>query len=528
MKQRLNGLFARPEFWAILLFVWISASALRSSHTPWSAAACTEWLRWSTGIGLFLLLGQCLTRTRLSARLVTVAGGILAAVGMGNGLADWHSGLTGPFSDHQLYGSALLIVLPMAVAVALTARRPRWRWIGQGVAFASLLCLIMTETRSAWISVVACAIVFAICWQQRNAKPGARPWGKQAIVPVALGVCVALYFFASLGYANRQQPLMDRASTLSVLGQDHSWQDRLLAWHGAVTMVATHPVFGFGLGRYCGAEWSYTHIGRPLSPNQRPSLSEEAHDFYLQTAADIGVPGLLLYLASLTAMVVGCIRQLRVAKGHIVRSRDGFLIATLALITGVTVDSFASPSYQFPEVSIILWAVMGVGLSALNRNEAAEQEESSLPRPLLRAMRLATSGIVTLALLSQFVPLGLLTPVEAYTTTWTLISAVLTPSSVTVAPGSQVVFTLIGHFKEGDYDLTHDGGGNSDASGTQYQGPTFANGEKSTFGLTAADKNVLTVSPEDAGKTIAVHVIFRTGKSGFTSGSAYATVKVSN
>lgn len=518
MKQRLKSISARPEFWIILLFAWISVSAMRSWHTPWSEAAYTEWIRWSAGIGLFLALGRWLTRTRLSARLLVIAGSILVAVGVGSGLVNWHSGLTGPFSDHQLYGSALLILLPISVSVALTARRSRWRWTGQAVAFAGLLCLIMTETRSAWISVIASAIVFAVCWRHRTTDPAARRDSRQVTVSIALGACVALYFVISLGYANRQQPLMERASTLSVLGQDLSWQSRLLAWHGAEQMVRERPIIGFGLGRYSGEQWRFTHVGRPLAAQQHPSLSEEAHDFYLQTAAEIGVPGLLLYLAALTAMVVGCIGHLRRAKGRSVRSRDGFLAATLALIAGITVDSFASPSYQFPEISLVMWAVLGVGLSALNRNEAVEQEEPALPRPLMRLTRLATSGVVTLTLISQFVPLGLLTPVEAYTTTWHYDSATLTETTLTPAPGSTVTFNLIGHFDQGDYDLTHDGSGNQDTTATQflYKG-------NSAFGTTPTDNNVLKVSRLDAGKKITVSVIWRINGSNKT---AFVTLNV--
>ncbi len=79
--------------------------------------------------------------------------------------------------------------------------------------------------------------------------------------------------------ANLSTPLTARVGTLSTLGADPSWQERLTLWRGAERLVAAHPLYGIGLGRYPGVQWTWTHAGNPLEPTDRPTLSEEAHDF---------------------------------------------------------------------------------------------------------------------------------------------------------------------------------------------------------------------------------------------------------
>lgn len=499
MRRRLAGACARPEFWMWALFAWLTFSALRSLHSPWMRASLTEWLRWGAGIGLALALGQWLTRTRLAARLLVVCTGIITVLGVWDGLVTAHGGLIGPFRDHQLCGSALLTLLPLTLATGLTAREARWKWGAQAVGMAGLVCLVMTETRSAWIGAAVAGVTFAALWWRRTRIETGRRQAKQLLVPVLLFVGVGLSFITIVGMTELQQPLSARAGSLSALGHDGSWQQRLRAWHGAEQMVAARPLTGWGLGQYPGVQWRFTHIGRILSPVQRPSLSEEAHDLYLQTTAETGLIGVALFLAVLAAFGARAWRALRQAAGQPARSRDGFLVATLALIAGTAVDALASPSYQFAEVSLFVWAALGIGLSALNRREQPEAETATLPAPMARTLRLAASGALSLVLLSQFVPLGLLGPVEAYTAAGYTYDAskppVITPAAVTASPSEQVPFTLTAHYINNsngnteNVDVSTDSTTHFNAYVTNNISQTFG----ADFGAGGSPKNVFTV-----------------------------------
>lgn len=412
MKQRIVALGARPEFWLACLLAWLLMSACRSLETPWARAALTEALRWGAGIGLMLTLGIALRRVNTGVRVATIVAALMVLAGIWDGFQSAHGGVVGPYQDHQLYGSALLILLPVPVALALSAREAAWRRGATAIAAACAVCLVLSQTRSAWAGAIAAALVFTGLWLYRSGQTWRQGRLTGAATLVLLGGLALLWTLT--GPAELRGLVTQRAATLSALRTDASWQTRLTSWRGAVQMAELQPLIGYGLGRYPGAQYRWTQVGQPLLPTERPTLSEEAHSFYLQTAAETGLFGLGLYLAALVAFSLQCLRHLREGHGRHVGRRDALLVAMLSVVAGQAVDAVASPSWQFAETSLLFWALLGLGMAAQRR----EQPES-VSRPVLlpnrRTWRLVASGAAALVLAANFMPVGLLSPVEAYT-----------------------------------------------------------------------------------------------------------------
>ena len=438
----------QPEFWLIWLIVWLAASACRSLGTPWAGAALEELLRWGIGIGLALALSLALRRVENAARLLTVAVGALAFCGVWDGLRPDRGGLVGPYLDHQLYGSALLVLLPFTAALSLSDRDPRWRIGAQAAGAAGVTCLVLSQARSAWAGLLISAMVFCWLWL-RQATPKRRQFVILVFSAAAVivgGLCV----WTVTASTEVRTPLTSRSATLTHLTSDSSWQTRLTTWRGTAQMLASRPLAGFGLGRYPGIQATWTHQGRLLTPQTHPSLSEEAHSFYLQTAAETGMIGLSLYGIALTAFSILGLRRLKQSGPHLSR-RTLLVIAALSMVAGQFVDALASPSWQFAEVSLLFWVALGVGMSALHHADA-EPVAARFPLPLRRAGQAALAGAIAVLLAAQILPLGLLSPVEAYTPPpgWTLVagSPILQASPSTASIGDTVTFTLTALYKD--------------------------------------------------------------------------------
>ena len=506
VKLALLRRISRPEFWLALLLAWATLSAARSLGTPWRVAAQTEWLRWSLGIAFALSIGQGLIRTRHWARLATLAAGCLCVSGFSRELSAGGM-MTGPFGDHQLFGSALLLGLPVSISVGLTSHSTRWRWGGQCVAALTIACLILSQSRSAWAGASAGLGVFAFLWVRVG--QGKRK-GQQTPMLLAAGVLIAVAVIA--GTTQEPATLASRVQTLGALKSDQGWQTRGLTWQGAGRMVSAAPAAGWGLGRYPGAQQKFTHQGRLLTPNQRPSLSEEAHSFYWQTLAEMGWPGLAFYLMALLMLAGRCIYVLRRLWGHAPGRRAGQAIATLALLAAQAVDAMASPSWQFGELSLPFWGLLGLGMAATAyRTERPEPEALLLPH---RArMTLASAVCLGIALLV----LPMLPPVEAYALVngVQLTSITVTPSRAILHMAGKpcaVVLTATGHYRylqtglpAPDRTLTFDGPPDG-VTGTQFvaQGAFLPNLETNTGGRTGfqslapCERNILTVDAREA------------------------------
>ncbi len=511
MKYAVMRLMGRPEWWLALLLVWDTGSAARSWHTPWQRDALTEWVRWASGIGLALALGLLLTQARRAAWLLVLTGGALAVSGLTQA-ARGMSGVSGPFGDHQLYGSALLALLPLALALSVRSHAPYQRWTAQSVALAMLIGLAFSQTRSAWIGAAAGVLVFGALWLWT-----VRPSWRVLALPVLLGLGVLGACATLVETTEMQKPLVLRMHSLQTFSADTSWQGRLIAWRGARRMAAQAPWVGVGLGRYPARQRAWTHVGRALAPAQRPSLSEQAHDFYLQTAAEIGGVGLGLYGLALLAVIGRGYVTLRRARGWAAGSRTILTIATLALVTAQGVDAFANPAWQFGEVSGLFWAALGVGLSAINRPEEVFRFSTSP----LRVVRGAVAGTAMVALAAPMLPWGLLPPVEAYAG-----GTGLTLTSVTVLPAARgvvlrgfsatVLFTAVGHFRvtqsgetAPDEDVTWNGPVADGAQGTRFAARGAWGPPVGTTGFSAdpAERNTLTLDAREGAKSGAVVVV---------------------
>ena len=497
--RKIVGLGGRPEFWLLSLLLWAMASAGRSLGTPWAAAAGTEALRWAGGIGLALALGWGLRRTEIAGRFLVLLTGAMALFGILGGDAAQNGveqgGLVGPYHDHQLYGSVLLLLLPFAAAAALAARSASWRWGALAALAAGTLCLFLSETRSAWIGLAAAGLVFGgLRWKQL--PPRVLPQ-KAVLIPLAL-LCLGLLCVWLLGSpADQKTALFSRAGSLLALGQDGSWQSRLELWRGTARLVVTHPALGIGLGRYPGAEWAWTHTGGLLAPVEHPSLTNQAHSFYGQTAAEIGLPGLFLYLAALLTLAGSVRRRLRQRRRSL-NGQTALVIAALSALAGQSVDALASPSWQFPEASFLFWAVFGLGLALLRRGEA-QPAPAHTPPSLIRLGQWAASGALAVVLTAQVLPIGLLTPVEAYSHPSSSVYQSVAVNQAACTSGSGDCFSLTATYSTGPADVTFDSGsGTGIPSAFTCRLVSTAQFCVSKFG-TGTARNQLTVSQSEKG-----------------------------
>ena len=512
MRQRIVAVMPRPELWLLALLLWCLLSAGRSLGTPWARVALTEALRWSAGIGLALTLGF-FRHTKTAARFIVTLIGALALLGIADGLQRSGGGLTGPYQDHQLYGSVLLLLLPPVVAVALTARDLRWRLGGAAAAGGGALCLALSQTRSAWAGALVAALVFGGLWLFRSRRR--RHHGRTVLISAAALVGAVLGLWLLLAPLDLRAPLAARVGTLSRLDADESWQSRITIWQGASRLLAAHPLCGIGLGRYPEEQWAWTRAGHPLEPSERPSLSEEAHDFYLQTAAETGLVGLgctALHSRRLSSRAGdGCGRQAGIA----LPVKMPWSSPPLVSSPGRPWTALASPSWQFAEASFLFWALLGVGLAAM-RGQAPEAAAVRVPPTLRRMGQFALSGSAAVVLAANILPLGLLTPVEAYTppTGWTYVfNSLVISGPQTVSVGTTVSYTLTATYIDKaahphQVDVTLDpypGDTNKTQASTYAIIRTDGTVASSTFGAAGtSSRNNLTAAAGDSAKSVSL------------------------
>jgi putative inorganic carbon (hco3(-)) transporter len=286
----------------IALFFAVTAFAARSSRRYW--LALLVYLGTGFVMAVFSLLGMRWSSAKIpgvNLLLAQLPGQVVSLPGAESG-----------FSANQVAG-ALLWLIPVALMLLLTLLlRPRrlwrelpgWSWLTlfflAGLSGTGLtIILILTQSRSGLAGLFASWLgmfgLFALTY---------RRWGALMIISfIIVVVAVANYFplapLQSLISQRLATPnLRDWRETLESL------EGRTLIWSRALAGTGDFAYTGMGLGTFRQNVRSFY----PLFDHNRPdSEIAHAHNQWLQTAVDLGIPGLVAYLALwlLALMLIG-------------------------------------------------------------------------------------------------------------------------------------------------------------------------------------------------------------------------------
>lgn len=361
------ALLAVPNF-AVLLFVsWVGISTFASDLPDISRE---EAIRHLGGALVYVGAVYGLAGHRSLERLVNlilVAG--VAAAGVALAMVAHQSAerYAGAFHNEQLLAAFLCVVGPVVVTRSLAEDDPWRRSLVQGAALVVAAAIAMSRNRSAWLGaalglIVVAALVYR--WRLRGHRHGLQR--HQLIVPL-LTVASLLLPFVLVGEV--RSLVSERARTLGTASSDPSLRWRLAMWHKALRMTRERPIFGWGVGTYPIYQSYFFHpdayVDTPyLSPrlimSNGPTMSENAHNTYLQLMAELGIPGLVFYLGVLAAFWVTAWRALgRLRRGF----RQCILIGCMGGVAAQMVAAIGSPAWEFPECSIPFWLILGIGMA---------------------------------------------------------------------------------------------------------------------------------------------------------------------
>lgn len=293
-----------------------------------------------------------------TAAVAVAAYGVLQRAGIDFAYLPW-SGNGKPVSTlgNTNYASEFLVVaIPMLLALGIAARRVAV----EAAAFAGCalagLHLAITETRAGWISLGAgCIAALTVYGLERRRHAGekidqAETAGpstsrKAAWIAATLAaVGVALFLPALDG-----ESVARKAGT--VLSSRHpSTQVRVQLWKSTAEMIADRPISGVGAGNFPVRYPAY-RSPEEIALSGSTSRVDTAHNDFLHIAAELGLPGLILWLVLLGSIAATVLLRdrsrpgaLRGAGPMIARERDLLRLGAVAAATAFVVNGlFRSP-----------------------------------------------------------------------------------------------------------------------------------------------------------------------------------------
>lgn len=269
---------------------------------------------------------------------------------------DGELSLIGPFTTRHELAFWTACAIPVCLAVALTANRPRWRLAG-GVAVA--LCFAAsfgTDVRAAIPAVVSGSALVIVL--NMIASRGRGTALAQALTGLVLAITIGAGLFVVV-----VGDKTDRYGALFSPSGDLAYEGRMTKWKAALEDIDQHP-FGLGLAT----------AGKLAERGGIPFVttgSSNVDSSYLKIALEQGFPVLAIFVIGMLALLVGLARRA-------VKVRDGPIRALAiagsgTLAAGLTM--FVTGEYIESPVVIVMWVVVGAAIGAISTEEEAETGE---------------------------------------------------------------------------------------------------------------------------------------------------------
>lgn len=269
---------------------------------------------------------------------------------------------------------AAFCILQLSMAMGLQAieqKGPVRLGARLGIAVLPFL-ILLTKSRGAFLGF-AVFLTFALSGQRRRVRA-------IALTLLVGGLVLAV---APEGVLDRVFALKNIETTGDVASADEegSAEQRYEIWKVARSIIRENPVMGIGLGAYPAVHARYA-LRSDIKPTARGR--RDTHSLYLNVAAETGVVGVTIFLASYIGLLLGVDAQRRRAKKLRPLTAQTILMMELGLLgffTAAVFGSLAHVSFLLLH-AIAMWCVAELVKVELATAAARRRALAHAPAPL--------------------------------------------------------------------------------------------------------------------------------------------------
>ena len=240
------------------------------------------------------------------------------------------------FDNPNTFAQVLLLLLPLVLALMLTAKHWQWKVICAGIFCVGGMAMAMTYSRASWVGLACAMAVFVFLW-------------KPKLIPAFLVLCV-------LAVPLLPTTVLNRILTITNTS-DSSTSSRVPLYQAALAIIRRSPITGAGLGT--AATQAYI---RDLNLYHGKAPFVHSHDFYLEVWIQMGILGVVGFVGSMLWNIKNAARAARHTGPSVGRT---IAAAAAAAMCGAMVCGIADFLWNYPRVMCIFWFTFAVALAGV-------------------------------------------------------------------------------------------------------------------------------------------------------------------
>lgn len=349
-RHRLAIVRLPPLYWATIYGVWALASAL------WTVSGHRTYIGLSSLLvsATFMIALAALIRTRRDLDLVlygiafsAFAVGLVSVLLFVGGSGARESGFAG---DPNFFAAYQVYAFPVLLALSAEAKHGWLRWTLFAGVVTSIGATFTTLSRGGILALLLIGALLLIL----PARSFFRSLGQKTLATTVIAIGVGLALMVSY------TELSHRINTL-VTGQEAAGSGRVNEWKAAWRSAHERPILGLGFGSFPAVSNDLVREtpGTDLYHFDERPTGVFVHNAYLGSLAELGIPGLILFLGLLGSTIAALKRTAVKAKrvGDLSLARVANALA-LSMV-GWSLTSFFLSS----ETARPFWITIGIALA---------------------------------------------------------------------------------------------------------------------------------------------------------------------
>ena len=259
--------------------------------------------------------------------------------------------IIGLFGNRNVTTSIYLLQIPFVIYTYLNSSKVYLKILSLFILYSTLFMVFLLSSRTSYLIMIVLSGLYFLAYVYYN-KTNTSKFIKSQFSVFSLAVLLTfLLSSVSLGF-NSEASAVNRVTTIDV--KDYSTATRIRYYGYAFEHLFKNPIFGVGLGN-----WKIESINYDSDNITSYIVPYTMHNDFLETAVELGVLGLFLYLAIFAIPIIYLARSA-------LTKESNHKIILLSSILVFFIDS--NINFPFTRISAMFWLASLISLVILSIN----------------------------------------------------------------------------------------------------------------------------------------------------------------